>query len=131
MSYKFSLPVYYTKKTRKGYKTFLVGLNWYRNAHYQEANKVKKYYHELIKSILSPYNGDKLTKYRIKYKLFYKNSISDLNNYVVIDKFLNDALKEIRMIEDDNVNYLKKISLEVAEQDKENPRLEIELEEIE
>ena len=39
--------------------------------------------------------------------------------------------KEIGIIKDDNVNYLKKISLEVVEQDKDNPRLEIELEEIE
>lgn len=126
-SYKFNLPVYYTKKNGK---TFLVGLNWYRNSHYFESSEVKKHYHKLVKSILRHYEGDKLVKYRIKYKLFYKSSVSDLNNYVIIDKFLNDAMKEINFIDDDNVNYLKKISFEVVEQDKKNPRLEIEIIEV-
>ena len=48
----------------------------------------------------------------------------------MIDKFLNDALKENGIIADDNVKIYKRITGEVAGQDKQNPRVEIEVEEI-
>ena len=45
------LPIYYTftKKTKKDNKV-LVGMNWYRNAHFRSSNQVKQHYHSLIHS---------------------------------------------------------------------------------
>jgi len=61
-----------------------------------------------------------------------KNSKSDLDNVVaVIAKFLNDGLKELGIIVDDSVKYLVNSQLIVDSCDKKNPRMEIEVEEIE
>ena len=49
----------------------------------------------------------------------------------MIDKFLNDALKENGIIADDNVKIYKRITGEAAGQDKQNPRVEIIIEEME
>lgn len=130
--YKLELPIYYTKhfKTKKD-KTFLVGLNWYRNAHYFIQNEVKKYYHELVSLALRDFVVDTLTSYRVKYRLYYKNPSSDLMNVVsIIDKFLNDAIQDLGLVKNDNVKFYKKCFIEVVKQDKDNPRVEIEIEEI-
>lgn len=133
MSYKLELPIYYTQKfkTKKG-KTFLVGMNWYRNAHYFIQNEVKKHYHDLVVLALSDFKGDSLVSYRVKYKLYYKNPSSDLMNVVSLtDKFFNDAIQELGLVKNDNVKFYKKCFIEVVGQDRENPRVEIELEDIE
>ena len=49
----------------------------------------------------------------------------------MIDKFLNDSLKENGIISVDNVKIYKRITGEVAGQDKQNPRVEIEIESVE
>lgn len=132
MSYKLTLPIYYTKhfKTKKD-KTYLVGLNWFRNAHHFLQNEVKKHYHELVILLLMDFEDDRIGKYRIKYKLYYKNKASDMMNIVpMVDKFFNDALQEMGLIENDNVQFFGDCNIKVGGQDKENPRLEIEIEEI-
>lgn len=129
MSIRLELPVYLnvTKKKR-----VLINMNWYRNAHYQVSNKVKGEYHKLITAKLGQIK-EKITKgYEIHYRYYYKSVVSDLTNVTsVIDKFLNDSLQELGIVENDNVKYLRKIVCEVGGQDKENPRLEIEIREIE
>lgn len=125
--YKFSLPIYYTQnfKTKKS-KTFLVGANWYRNAHFHISNEVKKHYHDLVKTSLNYIEGEALGNYSVKYKLFYRNSQSDLMNVVsVIDKFVNDAIQNIGLVKNDNVNFYDKCFIEVGGHDKTNPRLEV------
>jgi len=129
--YKLSLPIYYTQhfKTKKD-KTFLVGMNVYRNAHYFLQNELKKHYHKLVISLLSDFKGDTLTSYRVKYKLYYKNPSCDLDNIVsLIGKFLNDSLQDLKIIKNDNVKIFTRYSAEVIEKDVDNPRLEIEIEE--
>ena len=133
MSYKFELPIYYKieYKTKKD-KTVLVGMNYYRNCHYHLKNKMKSHYSDLVRSLLSDFTGDRLTSYRVKYKLFYKTASSDLMNVVsIIDKFVNDAFQEIGLVENDNVKFYKKCFAEVGGQDKDDPRIEIILEELE
>lgn len=106
-------------------------MNWYRNAHYFIKNEVKKYYHELVISLLSDFTDDRLGKYRVKYKLYYKNKSSDMMNIVpMVDKFLNDAIQEMGLVKNDNVQYFGDCNIKVVEQDRENPRVEIELEEL-
>lgn len=125
---KLDLPVYWNiTKNRK----IFVGMNWYQRANKYEINKVKQEYHELIKLKLFG-NKEKIKgSYQVKYKYFYKNSGSDLRNVTsVIDKFFNDALQELRIIVNDNVNYYKESVDIVGGMDKKNPRIEIEVEEL-
>ena len=125
---KLELPVYW--QTRKN-KITLMSLNWYRNENEYVKNKIKHEYHDLIRLKLLK-NKEKIKgKYQVRYRYFYKNSTSDLENVAsVIGKFLNDALKELGIIVDDSVKYLVNSQLIVDSYDKKNPRIEIEVEEI-
>ena len=101
---KLELPVYW--QTRKN-KITLMSLNWYRNENEHVKNKIKHEYHDLIRLKLLK-NKEKIKgKYQVRYRYFYKNSGSDLENVAsVIGKFMNDALKELGIIVDDSVKYL-------------------------
>ena len=123
---KLELPVYW--QTRKN-KITLMSLNWYRNENEHVKNKIKHEYHDLIRLKLLG-NKEKIKgKYQARYRYFYKNSASDLENVAsVIGKFLNDALKELGIIVDDSVKYLVNSQLTVDSCDKKNPRIEIEVE---
>ena len=106
-------------------------MNWYQSADKHEINRVKKEYHELIESKLIG-NKEKIKVcYQVRYKYFYKNDNSDLRNITsVIDKFFNDALQKLGIVENDNVKYFKESIDRVGGMDKKNPRVEIEVEEI-
>ena len=125
------LPIYYTftKKTKKDNKV-LVGMNWYRNAHFRNSNQVKQHYHKLIYSKVT--QSQKLKdKYMVSYMLYPSNSSCDLMNVVsVIDKFLNDALQDCGVIVNDNIKFYKHMIATVKEVDKLNPRIEIKITEI-
>lgn len=126
---KLELPVYW--ETRKN-KLELMSLNWYGKANKFERNRIKKEYHKLIKIQLLKNKEKFKGEYRVTYRYFYQNSKSDLDNVVVvIAKFLNDGLKELGIIVDDSVKYLVNSQLIVDSCDKKNPRMEIEVEEIE
>ena len=124
------LPIYWQEKKDK---TVLVSMNKYRNYPYFTQNRLKRDYHILIKSCLLKGKFEPLRAgYEIRYKLYYKNSNCDMANIIsMIDKFLNDALKENGIIADDNVKIYKRITGEAAGQDKQNPRVEIIIEEME
>ena len=119
---KIDLPVYWQVSRNK--KIF-IGMNWYQRADKYEINKVKQEFQNFVKLKLIK-NKEKIKgEYEINYKYFYKRSDSDLKNVTsVVDKFLNDALQEIGIVENDNVKYFKKSINEVGNQDKENPRVE-------
>ena len=117
------IPVYYTKKFKtKKDKTFLVTLNWYRNAYHYEQNEVKQYFSSLIKEQLKdalPIND----KYSIKYEYFYKNASSDMPNVTAMcSKWVNDVLQELNIVPNDNVQYLVEELHRARIQDKNNPR---------
>lgn len=117
-----NLPIYYTQtfKTKKD-STFLVGMNWYRNAHYHIQNKVKHYYHELVPDINTNFD-----KYKLKIDLYYKNPNSDGANICsMMEKFVLDALQEYKTVENDSVKYHLGTTWEVIAQDKLDPRVEI------
>lgn len=124
---QLTLPIYYSKPKGKA-KTFLVALNWYRNAYHIEQNDVKRYYHTLVTEQLEKTQYEQLPTFKVHYKLFYKNKICDPSNIIaIVEKFTLDALKDVNVIIDDNVQYHLSSSWEVVEQDKENPRVEIQL----
>jgi len=116
-----TLPIY---QTING-KTVLIGLNWYRNAHYQVLNKIKRLYSQEIFLKLRRDNTV-FEMYCVEYNLYYKNSSCDLMNVVaVIDKFFQDALQELKIVINDNVKHCCNVSSRVIDQDKINPRIEI------
>lgn len=128
MSIKVELPIYHYIKGKEQ----LIGMNWYRNAHFHAESPVKRYYHQLIISMLKRPRIKLNGKIKVKYSLYYKNSASDLMNIVsVLDKYLMDALQEAGIIENDNVELYTKNEIEVIGKDEKNPRLICEIMEVE
>jgi Holliday junction resolvase RusA-like endonuclease len=122
MSYKFILPIYGVTKGSA------ISINWYRNAHYQKSNNAKKKFKKMIAPQLErfdPIQG----KIKIKYTYFAKmNNNPDLDNFIgTVKKFFQDALAESGLIEDDNVNFIVANSESYGGIDKDNPRVEAEI----
>ena len=119
--FNFTLPIYW-QQTKS--KRVLVGLNWYRNAHYFILNKAKKYFHNLVEEACAgqqPFDG----KVRVEYKIYLKNKLSDGGNVrSVIEKFALDGLVSAWMIKQDRAVIVSEDGSEYGF-DKENPRAEI------
>ncbi len=120
------LPIYYTQEYKtKDDKTFLVGMNWYRNAFHHQANLVKKHYAALIEeqvSDITPIFGE----YTINLRLYYKNPSCDGSNiFALMEKFTLDSLQELGLVSQDNVKYHIGTTTHVKGQDKLNPRVEV------
>ena len=123
------LPIYYTEHFKtKPSKTFLVGINWFRNAHHFAQNNIKQHYHQLVADqLLNPVS---FNKFIIDYRLYYKSPVCDPSNIIaLIEKFTLDALKLNNIIPDDNVNYHLGSSYSVVAKDTINPRVEITIKE--
>ena len=121
---KFILPLYIELwKIKK--KKILVWLNWYRNAHYFEVNKVKKIYHQIVKEKAGNIKIEE--RIYLIYKVYIKNKRTDYHNIrSIIEKFFLDWLVENLNIKDDSFDYVGGDECEVFI-DKENPRIEIEI----
>ena len=121
------LPIYWKQSSSK---TVLLSMNQYRNWHYHTSNKVKQWFHDLVKdqiSNLTPITGT----FTIELNLYYKNSNCDSSNVCsIIEKFTLDALQEFNIITNDNVKYHLGSCYKVAGQDKINPRCEVVLKNI-
>ena len=124
-SIKLSLPFYIGVRVKK-----MLGMNWYAEVGRYQRAKVKRDYHVIVGKTLP--DGAKLQcPIRTHYKVYYKNPVSDACNIIaVIDKFLMDALQEYGVISDDTVKHYVQSSWEVVGQDKDNPRIEVTIEEI-
>ena len=125
MSYKFELPLYGVIK--KG----AINVNWYRNAHYQTSNSAKIKFKKMIKAQLDQF--DKIeTPIKIKYTYYKKaNNSPDLDNFVgTVKKFFQDALVESGLIEEDNINFIVESSERYGGLDREKPRVDAEIIEI-
>lgn len=122
---QITLPIHYTQtfKTKKS-KTFLVGMNWYRNAHYLISNKVKSDYHDMIYLMLK---GKKFERIKLEYRVYVGRRNTDGHNIrAVIEKFFLDGLVEGGYIKDDSIDYVVGDSSSYF-LDKENPRIEIDI----
>jgi len=125
---KIELPIYYKTKT----KTYLVGLNEYRNLHFQILNKIKKYYHQLIIQKLKDCKIEKIQfkKVHLSYKIYLKRGGTDGGNVrSVIEKFYLDAIKDYGLIENDTFEFVISDNAEYFK-DKLNPRAEIEVKKV-
>ena len=104
-----------------------MSLNFYRNSIYYVQNALKKDYHELVHNQLKD-SDVKFDTFKTHFKLFYKNPSCDPTNVIpMIEKCLLDALQDLEIIPNDNSKFHLSGSWEVVEQDKLNPRVEIEV----
>lgn len=124
---QITLPIYYTQEFKtKDNKTFLVGMNWYRNAHHHITNKVKKHYHELVAKALENNDTKVPNKYILGIRIFYKNPNSDGSNIAsLMEKFILDAIQECGIVQDDSFKFHIGTDWVAGTLDKENPRAEI------
>ena len=120
-----TIPVYYTQilKTKPN-RTFLLSLNWYRNAPYFLQNTVKQSMTAIIVPQLIELPA-MTGKYKVTYNYYYKNSASDLSNVgPLASKWLLDVAQSIGTVQQDNVKYLVQETYTVIAQDRDNPRIE-------
>ena len=120
---KITLPIHHTQtfKTKKD-KTFLVGMNWYRNAHFLVTNKVKHYYHELVAKQIK---GKTFNKVKLLYQVYVGRNGTDGHNIrAVIEKFFLDGLVECGALKDDDISHVIGDTSEYYI-DSSNPRIEI------
>lgn len=99
----------WVKKKRK----YSISMNTYRNLHYQVSNNLKIEYKNIVKDQLSLLWELKLDTPIILTFIFYNwtKHLSDLENHCSIhNKFFQDALVELWYIEDDNYNFINKIT---------------------
>lgn len=92
---------------------------------YQEYNKHKEHWNELVRMILTSYNynHETLQKAIVKFKYYFKDARKrDASNYV--GKFLEDALVENGVIFDDNYDVIGQPIIEFYK-DRDNPRMEV------
>jgi 2-hydroxychromene-2-carboxylate isomerase len=120
------LPIYWTKirKTKKS-TNHLLGMNWFRNAHYFDQNTMKQEMTELVLNQIKN-STIKFEQFQTHYRLYYKSKVCDPSNIIaLIEKVSLDALQTASILKEDNVQYHKQSSWEVVEQDRENSRCEI------
>ena len=111
--------------------SFSINLNTYRNAHFYQLNAAKIAFKEQIQSQIDAL--PLLGRIEITYVLYPKTRrLCDVANICSIaDKFFSDALTESGIIEDDNYMFLGKVEYLFGEIDKNNPRVEAQIKEVE
>lgn len=123
---KITIPCY----MQIGKKNHL-NLNTYRNLHYQSLNTGKIKFKKLVKD-----DVEKLPVFEKPVSLSYKYLLRDRrlvdvgNIHSVVEKYFLDALVEFKRIKDDNYNYVIGSSYIFGGIDKDNPRCEITIEEV-
>lgn len=123
---KITMPTYLIMWVNKQ-RRYALNLNTYRNLHFQVNNNLKKRYKELIKEQVKMF----ATADPVEIRVVYFNGTqrkSDLeNNCIVHIKYLLDALVEEWRIKTDDYDTVKKIVFEYWWYDKDNGRVEIEV----
>ena len=121
MELKFILPCYIPQ----GKKNIPINLGWYRNAHYQTSNNIKRKFKE---HIAPQFDGLEPITGQVSIHFTYyaaRNNSPDLDNFTsVAKKFFQDAMVELGLIPDDNINYIVETSESYGGIDRERPRVE-------
>ena len=109
----FNIPLSFELGKKKKRKYYL-NLNTYRNLHYHVNSDLKILVKEYIKEYILPFKGDSLSisePVEIEYIIFPGSKRRmDLDNMVVIAKYVQDALVELGILKDDSYTYIPKIS---------------------
>ncbi len=118
--YEFTLPSY----IKLGKKNIPINLNWYRNAHHQQSNLIKRKFKAEVKKqveAFDPIEGPISINF-----IYYaaRNNSPDLDNFTsVAKKFFQDAIVELGFLPDDNVNYIISTTEIYGGIDRDNPRV--------
>lgn len=112
----------------------LPGLNEYTKAcrgNAYGANALKKNTERIIALYARQARLKPFTKpVEIKINWFEKNNRRDIDNVVFAKKFILDALVKMHVLSDDSRKFVKEI-IDHVETDTENPRIEVEILEVE
>ena len=131
MIHKITSPLYIDlpRKTMKPKRVHL-NMNTYRNLHHISNSQAKKLYFKQMRTQLQ---GLKIkTPVEITYKVYKptKRIMDKMNVVSVVSKYLLDSITEYKCWEDDNDNFVKTEIILPTEHDKDNPRIEIIIKEI-
>jgi len=119
------------RRTKKDKRVYL-NLNTYRNLHYRLNNEAKRKYKVTVSALVDGMELPGNPPYRITYTLYpaSRRTIDVSNVCCIVDKFFCDALVEIGMLPDDNVQYVPEVVYRFGHVDKDNPRVNVEIESI-
>ncbi len=120
---KFIMPL----SIQIGRKKLSINLNTYRNLHFLVSNKLKIEYSRLIHAQVKEVK--KYDKISLRFTLYPPNKMRrDRSNYLSIhEKFFCDAIVSAGIIEDDCDKYIISSFYSTGIVDKDNPRVEIEI----
>ncbi|WP_065647683.1 hypothetical protein [Pantoea eucrina] len=109
---------------------FILNLNQYRNTHYLSLNRAKVAFGELVQEAIAGLPA--MARVRLTYTVYPKNKqMFDISNVCsVVDKFFCDALVGAGKLPDDNYAHLAQVNYRFGAVDKENPRVEVAIEEV-
>lgn len=128
--YLLSLPLFIEigSKTKKRY---YINLNGYRNWCYNVSNELKKQYKKEVEEAIETLPN--MNKISMTYYIYYPtNRVIDLDNIGSISaKFFQDALVFYGKIADDNYKFITDIKFEFGGVDKDRPRVDVLIKEIE
>lgn len=111
-------------------KMFTLSWNNLKNCHYQVYNKAKKIYSQIMRDQIV--DLPRMQKVSITYRLFPKTQRKcDLDNFCgATAKFFQDSLVSFGKLKDDNYDYVVEDHFVFGRVDKNNPRMEITIEEV-
>lgn len=129
---KLTLPIYiWLPRKTKADKKISVGLNWYRNAQFFENNAVKAKFKELVgKELLTLGKVQPFKRVGAVYTFYFARKCDTGNFFAVVEKFFLDALVEMGLLPDDNCEHVLTGKYQFGGYDKQNPRVEIEITEV-
>jgi len=116
------------KKTGKEKFSNALNINFYRNAHYIFNDRAKKEFKDIIRDDVSALPVFFKVKPVYKYYLRQKADVGNVHS--VIEKYFLDALVELGKIPDDDCYQVTGADYEFAGIDRDNPRCEITIEEL-
>lgn len=125
------------KRKTKADKVWNLNLNIYRNSNFHILNNVKKLYKEKVEQAVQEFFADHdykdypMPPFIFVYTIFPANNRAfDISNICsIVDKFTCDALQELGIIKNDNHKIIPEVSYKIGKVDKDNPRVELEIEE--
>lgn len=125
---KFEVPLFIETGVKKKKKHYL-NLNLYRNMPFHLNNNLKKEMKKIIKDLGLDFN---YYRFNLNYYLYLPDKrLRDISNVCcVIDKYACDALVESGNVPEDNYHHLDKVTYNFGGVDIDNPRCEIEVQEI-
>lgn len=127
-----SLPLSVTipRKTKED-KVVILNMNTFRNLHHMVMNQAKIAWVEIVRlEVTKEVRWHVFPPYLFTYTVFPSSGRAfDLANVcAAIQKFTDDALQELGVIENDNYKHIRAVRYEFGKIDKEHPRCELKIE---